>query len=268
MAQEEVRVQWWHIGLTKWDNGLRELAIVVLLYGSYRLTSGALGHSDVIAFQNAYDILHLERYLGLFVEREFQSFFLGNTFLMQLTNAIYTLFYYPALIIFGIWAYNRHREQYFVVRNVLVISAGLAFLSFALYPVAPPRLLPHLGFVDTMAQYGVLDYGSPGLRGLTNPYAAMPSLHFGWTLLIGIATFYVARAWWLKLMGILLPLGMLVAIVATGNHFVLDAIGGAVVIGLAYGLVLLFTKLRERANVPGRPVGVVSEELKANGGRV
>jgi len=256
------------MGLTRWRGGLRELAIFGSIYGSYRLASGALPHTDLLAFQNAYNIVNVESNLGLLVEQGFQSFFLGSTFLIQLANIIYTLFYYPALIIFGIWAYNCHREQYFTVRNIFAVSAGLAFLCFALYPVAPPRLLPGLGLVDTMAQYGTLDYGSPGLRSLTNPYAAMPSLHCGWTLLIGIATVHIARAWWLKLLGALVPLGMLVATVATGNHFVLDAIGGALVIGLAYGLVLVFTRLRERVNVFGHLVGVASGEPKANGGRV
>jgi membrane-associated phospholipid phosphatase len=268
MAHEKMRVQWWRMGLARWGGGLRELAVFGSIYGSYRLASGALPHTDLLAFQNAYNIVSVERHLGFFVEQGFQSLFLGSTFLMQLANAIYTVFYYPALIIFGIWAYNRHREQYFTVRNIFAVSAGLAFLCFALYPVAPPRLLPGLGIVDTMAQYGTLDYGSPGLRSITNPYAAMPSLHCGWTLLVGIATVHIARAWWLKLLGVLLPFGMLVATVATGNHFILDAIGGTLVIGLAYGLVLVFTRFRERVNVFGRLVGVASGEVKANGGRV
>lgn len=248
-VNKETKLPWLGIGLFKWRNGLRELAIVGSLYVSFRLASGAVAHRDGLAFQNAYDIVGLERFLGLFVEKDFQSFFLASTFLIDLVNVLYTIFYYPAVIIFGIWAYNRHREQYSIVRNVLFVSAGIAFLSFALYPVAPPRMLSELGFIDTMAQYSTVDYASSGARVLTNPYAAMPSLHFGWPLLVGIATICIATTWWLRLLGALVPLCMLVAIIATGNHFILDAIGGALVIGLAYGLVVLFDRLRQRGSL-------------------
>jgi membrane-associated phospholipid phosphatase len=103
-----------------------------------------------------------------------------------------------------------------------------------------------------MATYGVVHYDSSFLSSLTNPYAAMPSCHFGWSLLIGIATIRIARAWWLKITGALLPSLMLVSILATGNHFILDAVGGAIVIGLAYGIVRLLHTLRERVISPAQ----------------
>jgi membrane-associated phospholipid phosphatase len=74
----------------------------------------------------------------------------------------------------------------------------------------------------------------------------MPSLHFGWVLLVGISTIYVAKAIWLKVVGVIVPISMLIAIIATGNHFILDAIAGAIVIGIAYGLVVLFNRLRSK----------------------
>jgi membrane-associated phospholipid phosphatase len=94
----------------------------------------------------------------------------------------------------------------------------------------------------------------------------MPSLHFAWAFLIGVATICIARAWWLKLVGALLPVGMFVAIIATGNHFILDAVGGALVIGLAYGLVLLFPRVREQAKVFGGSADV-GKGLTADGGQ-
>src|SRR5271157_459593 len=110
--------------------------------------------------------------------------------------------------------------------------------------MAPPRLLPNVGFVDTLSKYMSLNTSSlPSF--MVNQYAAMPSLHVGWTLLVGIATIRIAKTWWLKLAGILLPLLMLVPIVATSNHFILDAIVGATVAGLSYGLALLFAKFME-----------------------
>jgi len=238
------------IWVSLWHSGLKEIAIVGAIFLLYRISSGALSHGFDLASQNAYDIINLEKSLGIFLELDFQSLFLGNTFLIHVVNTIYTIFYYPALIIFAIWAFVYHRQQYFVVRNVFIVSAIIAFISFALYPVAPPRLLPELGFVDTMATHGVVHYGSTFLSSLTNPYAAMPSCHFGFTMLIGIAIIYIAKAWWLRIVGALIPSLMLVSILATANHFILDAVGGAMVIGLAYSAVRMFGTLRERAISP------------------
>jgi len=240
-----------------WQRGIKELVLVGAVFLCYRISSGILPDREVLAFQNAYDIIDIERSLGLFVEQDFQSFFLDNAFLIHVVNTIYTILYYPALIIFAIWAFRYHRNQYYIVRNVLLVSAAIAFICFVFYPAAPPRLLPELGFIDTMADYGAVDYGSAILSRLANPYAAMPSLHFGWTLLIGIATIYTARAWWLKVLGALLPLFMLVSILATANHFILDAVGGAVVIGMSYCIVKLFGILRE-----SRTTSLTLENLK------
>jgi len=243
----------WRLGPLKLRGGFREVVIIALIYGAYRLASGFIPNREDIALGNAYRIVDAERFLRIFVENNFQSLFLGNALLVGLVNLLYTICYYPALFLFGTWAFMRHRKQYYTVRNVFAVSAIIAFVCFALFPAAPPRMLSDLGFVDTMAQNGVkdLDYSSSVARALSNPYASMPSLHFGWTLLIGTATVYIARPWWLKVVGALVPFCMLVAIVATANHFILDAIAGAVVVGLAYSLVRLFYRWKEGDTVFG-----------------
>ena len=248
MTDDKAVAKSWRLGPLKISGGFRELVIIGIIYGVYRLASGSIPNTEGNAIHNAYRIVDTERFLKIFVEPNFQSLFLGNAFLIGLVNVLYTICYYPALFLFGFWAFIRHREQYYIVRNVFVVSAFVAFLCFTFFPAAPPRMLTDLGFVDTMKQYGSVDYGSSAARALSNPYAAMPSLHFGWTLLIGIATVYIARHWWLKVVGTMVPLSMLVAIVATGNHFILDAIAGAVVIGLAYCIVRLYPRLKERFN--------------------
>jgi len=226
---------------------VRELIIIALIYGTYRLISGSIPLEEDVAMDNAYSIIDAERFLRIFTERDFQSFFLGNALLVGLVNVLYTICYYPAFFLFGAWAFMRHRKTYYVVRNVFAVSAVIALTCFALFPAAPPRMLSELGFVDTMTHSGVkgLNNDSSVARALGNPYACMPSLHFGWTFLIGTATVYVARPRWLKVVGALVPFCMLVAIVATGNHFFLDAVAGGVVIGLAYGVVSLYPRLKE-----------------------
>jgi hypothetical protein len=197
------------------------------------------------------------------VERDFQSLFVNNSLLTLFVNAMYTICYYPALVLFAVWAFRLHRRQYYMVRNVFVVSACIAFLCFALFPTAPPRMLYDLGFIDTMAKQGTGEYSSSAMRDLANPYAAMPSLHFGWTLLIGVATVYIARPRWLKMVGVLVPLFMFVAIVATGNHFILDAMAGAVVVALAYGLVKMYPSLKKGFNNTVLKRRLVGERGKA-----
>ena len=178
------------------------------------------------------------------------SFFMDNVFLTRIVDTVYTVFYYPALILFGIWAFTYHRQQYVTVRNIFLVSAAIAFTCFAVFPVAPPRMLPELGFIDSMAEHGLVQYESGFLGQLTNPYAAMPSCHFAWTLLIGTAILLIARSWWLKIVGIMLPLGMLMSIVATANHFILDAVAGAVLIGLSACIVKLLGTRRKETKSP------------------
>ena len=226
------------------------MGLILAVYGAYWLTRGSLPDRVPTAVWNAYDIVDIERYLGFFWELDIQSWFLRSSFWIDLTNAVYTYFFYPVLIIFAIWTYYRHRKQYPVVRNVFLVSAGIGFLCFAFYPVAPPRMLLSFGFVDTMRQYSDIHYQASFFRTFSNPYAAMPSLHFAWTLMVGIGTVYMARAIWLKVLGALVPICTLIAIVATGNHFILDAIAGAIVLGLSYGLVILFTRWRRKRRPP------------------
>ena len=227
-----------------WKGGIREITLILVIYVAYALIHNGLPDREILAFKNTYNVIDFETRLNIFWELSIQSWFLSSEFLVQLVNALYTLLFYPVLISFGIWAYKCHRQQYFTARNAIFISAVIGFPCFAFYPMAPPRLLPNLGFVDTLIRYQPVNFNPSSLPVfLVNQYAAMPSFHMAWALLVGIATVYIAKTWWLKLAGILLPLLMLITIIATANHFIIDAIAGFVVTGLSYGLALLFAKL-------------------------
>ncbi|KPC93344.1 membrane protein, partial [Streptomyces sp. NRRL F-6602] len=120
-------------------------------------------------------------------------------------------------------------------------------LGFWLYPLAPPRLMPELGFVDTV--HGVQDFSRPdygSLTAFTNQYAAMPSLHFGWSLWCGVVVVALAPRLWMKLLGLLHPFFTVCAIVGTANHWVLDAVGGAAVVAAGFGLVHVLAGARPR----------------------
>jgi succinate dehydrogenase flavin-adding protein (antitoxin of CptAB toxin-antitoxin module) len=231
----------------RWRGGLREIGLVLALYAAYSLTQGNLAKTQLEAFQNTYHVIDLEKYLHIFWELNIQSWFLRQSILIHLANDVYSFLFYPSLVIFAIWSYNYHHKQYLTARNVFLVSAAIGLFCFAFYPVAPPRMLTSLGFVDTLTRYEVIvRYSSAIPSFLVNQYAAMPSFHFGWTLLVGICTSVIGKSLWLKLIGALLPLLMFISILATGNHFILDAATGAIVIMSAYGTVVVFGRLRKK----------------------
>jgi membrane-associated phospholipid phosphatase len=246
---KRVRLSWW-------KGGIREITLVLVIYAAYSLIQDGLPDREILAFHNAYRVIDFETRLRMFWELTIQSWFLRSEFLAQLANALYTLLFFPVLISFGVWAYKCHRQQYSIARNAIFISAVIGFPVFGFYPMAPPRLLPNLGFVDTLMKYQLVDFKSslPGF--LVNHYAAMPSFHMAWALLVGIATVRTAKTWWLRMAGILLPLLMFVTIVATANHFILDAIAGAVVAALSYGLALLLSRLTQHRVISNEQVQV------------
>jgi hypothetical protein len=240
----------------KWLDILKEVGIIVGVYLVYSLSRGTIDEKSAIAFQHARDVIEWETALGIFVELDIQTFFLKSSFLTDLVNGIYTYAYYPALVGFAIWGYWRHRKKYKFVRTVFVVSAVFAFIAFALYPCAPPRFFDgvnggeDLGFVDTMALDGGAHYGS--IAAFYNPYAAMPSCHFGWSLMVCVAIFWMTSAWWGRLLAASLPTAQLIAIVATGNHFILDAVGGVALLAVSLGVVVLATRVVSRVRSEGR----------------
>ena len=126
--------------------------------------------------------------------------------------------------------HRRHPERFPLVRTTFVAATALALVGYVFYPAAPPRLA-ELGFSDTVTTSTGLDLSSDLLGALYNPFAAVPSLHFGYALIVGVALAWIAERRWVRLVGVVYPAAMLVIIVATGNHFLLDAaLGGVVVV--------------------------------------
>lgn len=202
------------------------LAVAVAVYfGVRHVTVG----DAVTATRNAEWIIDLERRLGIYVERPFQEWALGIDGVLQTVNTIYIWGHWPVITAVLGWLAWRHREAFIVYRNALLISGLVGMLIVATFPVAPPRLLD-LGFLDTVTLHSEA-YRVFQPPSFTNPYAAMPSFHFGWDLLMGIALAREAPRPWARMVGWALPTAMLLSVVITGNHFLLDAVaGGAIVL--------------------------------------
>ncbi|MCP3765712.1 MULTISPECIES: bifunctional glycosyltransferase 87/phosphatase PAP2 family protein [unclassified Streptomyces] len=228
-------------------NLLLELLLIRVTYAAYSKVRLAAAGSRERAEEHAHQILDLERLLHLDIEYAVNHAVVEIGGLRNFFDFYYTSFHFAVpLTVLGL-LYWRRPVDYRWARASIGFTTLLALVGFWLYPLAPPRLMPNLGIIDTV--YGVQDFSQPDygtLTALTNQYAAMPSLHFGWSLWCGLVVALIAPRAWMKALGLLHPLFTAAAIVATGNHWVLDAVGGALVVVAGFGLTYLFQGPRAR----------------------
>jgi PAP2 superfamily protein len=141
-----------------------------------------------------------------------------------------------------VWVYIKRPMNYRSARTVLYATNAVAALGFWFYPLAPPRLLPNRGFIDTVVKYHTWgSWGSNGISKVSNQYAAMPSLHIGWSLWAGITLFMLSGRWWIRALGLLYPVVTFFVIIGTANHYTLDAAGGVVALLCGFAIQRLLT---------------------------
>lgn len=250
------RLKWW-----------RELLLVFVLYEVYTLVRNTFGSSGNsinsvisndavrIALGHAHDIIDIEKRLGLFFEPDLQQWYLGlpNHGFIKFWNIYYGSFHFVVPIFVLVWLFRRYPRDYAVWRNALTFTTLFALIGFASFSLMPPRLLDYagefggcslpasyisaypqlachkFGFVDTLATYGGLwSFGSTAMAHVSNQFAAMPSLHIGWSTWCAIVVAPRARRRWVKVLVIAYPLATLFCILVTANHYWLDAVGGLV----------------------------------------
>jgi len=287
---------------------LLEGAIVAVAFLLYFGVRGAVIDRPEAAYKHALDIIDVQRSLGFFWEDDLNNWLRDRLFWAQTMNLVYFYLHFPLIIAFGIWLYYFRRNKYTLTRDAFLASGAIALIVYWAYPVAPPRELPELaqrfdpnapayvrGFIDTLEVHLGYAYDTQSTHWFVNPYAAMPSLHFGWDLLLGLG---IIRAFWpagrgaraktpgrgvssLQLfwivapIGVALPLLQLFAITMTANHFLLDAAAGGVVALLGIGLALALqrwgypraTRWLRRMPVPGvrrlaMPEDVIAEQAE------
>jgi hypothetical protein len=210
-----------------------EVATIFGLYGFYEVVRGQ-GHASLsLARQHTDGIVALERHLHVFGERTVQRAAHWVPALPTLLGIAYIALHFLGTAAFLIWLHRSHPRTFPIVRNTLIAATGVALSIYILYPVAPPRLAG-LGFVDTVTHNTKVNLSSDLLGSLYNPFAAVPSLHFGYSLLVGVTIALLAKGRLVRALGWIYPAVMLLVIVATGNHFFFDAAGGALAIGIGY----------------------------------
>ncbi|WP_033307667.1 phosphatase PAP2 family protein [Streptomyces iakyrus] len=216
---------------------VRELLLVAGLFLVYKFGRLATGHTGE-AFHNAHRLWDFERAVHLPGEGTVQSLLLHGDGLAHLANTYYATVHFPATAAFLVWLYLRRPVHYVWARRVLAAVTAAALVLHLLFPLAPPRLLAATGLVDTARVYGPSVYGDPATDSLSNQFAAMPSLHFGWALMVAVGLIVATRSRW-RWLWPAHPLLTLLVIVGTANHYWLDAIVAAALLGLALAVIHL-----------------------------
>ena len=212
---------------------LFEIAICGGLLIIYRTIRG-INKTDLrAAFANARDIVRFEEWLGMPFEDDLQALLLDHPTLVQSLNWYYILFHFPAAIGLLLWLYLRHPLHYRSFRNLMAFVTFSALLVHLVYPLAPPRMMA--GFVDTMERWGPNIYPPNALEGAANQIAAMPSLHFGWAIIEAIAVISVLNSRWRWLI-VIHPALMTLSIIATANHWWIDAAAAGLLVVAGIGL--------------------------------
>ena len=209
-------------------HGAVEAALVGALYLASELSRGFAGGGAALAERHADAVVSLERSLHVFHEGAVQDAVRDVAGLPTLLGYAYLTLHLTATAFVLSWAYRRHRDAYRTLRNTLAAASALAVVGYWLFPTAPPRLAG-VGIGDTVSGATSINLTSHLASSFYNPYAAVPSMHIGFALLIGAAVARLARRRVVRAAGALYPLFVLLVIVATGNHFFLDAAAGAAV---------------------------------------
>ena len=217
-----------------------EIALIALGYYLYTLTRLAAPSHATAAQQRGHDILRVEGYLGLNFEHSFNHWVYSVRWLAFTMNVYYATLHFIVPIAVLIWVYIKFPDRYRAVRTVMIAMTLLALFGFYFYSLAPPRMLHGGDFIDTFkllnpwGQPAATSDGVAGLGSSTNEYAAMPSLHIGWSTWCALVIAHLAQRRWVKVLGIAYPLCTFAVIIGTGNHYVLDAVFGLVTLGVGF----------------------------------
>jgi hypothetical protein len=214
--------------------------MVLGVYAAYEATRGLVAGGAYVALRHAQDVVSLERSLHIFVEESVQHAALAVPGLIGTLDFAYLTLHLSLTGALLLWLHRRRPEAYPFVRTTLLLATALAVVGYVLFPTAPPRL-SGLGIADTISG-GHVDLNNGLVSSLYNPFAAVPSLHIGYALIVGTSLARYAPHRVTRLAGLAYPPFVLLVIVATGNHFLLDAAAGAAVAGIA----LLATRLLVR----------------------
>ena len=212
-----------------WLDAALQFGLFFAVYNGYQVVRGIADGKEAVAFANAEHVVSLEKAIGSFFEPGFQDALLGHPWLVDFANFMYMNSHFVITTSFLVWLYFFRNDHFYFVRNMFMVAMIVALAIYAAFPTAPPRLMPEHGFTDTIAVFTGVAQDSETVGALVNKYAAVPSMHIAFSLMVAVPALALsrnplARGWWS-----IYPLVVLFVIIATGNHFWLDAAAGAAV---------------------------------------
>jgi membrane-associated phospholipid phosphatase len=230
-----------------WGDAGRQLGILVLVDVAYELVRGIADGQRATAIAHGRQVIDFERSTHTFFEPSLQAFFLPAHWLIDVANQLYLNAQFSIALGFLVWLYLFRNESYYFVRNMFVVSMGLALVGYTLYPTAPPRMFADRGFVDTIVDFSKVNHDSSLAKIFINPYAAVPSMHCAFALMIGGTGVRVCRHWLSKAFWAAWPLLIAWVVIVTANHYWFDVALGWMVAVLS---ALIASRLLARAR-PG-----------------
>ena len=225
-----------------WLDALRQVSLFGLAYVAYRLVRGLVEGDANAAFAHARDLISFERTLHLFVEPSIQAWASGSHVVMVGASWLYVNAQTSVTIGALLYLYLCHNRSFYFVRNMFMIAMAIALVGYIVFPTAPPRFMPEWGFIDSVSDFTGVHVAdtSASMHALFNPYAAVPSMHVAFALMIGWPIARLVRSRVVRVLWVLYPFLMTFVIVVTANHFLIDALLGALTAGAsAYGAIWL-----------------------------
>lgn len=224
----------------------RQLLLFAAAYYAYRYTRGWVNTPDVAAtaFDNARALIDVERALNIFVEPSVQALVAGERWLFDAASWVYINAQTTVTLACLTWIYLFRNASFYFVRNMFLAAFMVALVGYVAYPTAPPRFFPEWGFFDAVEAFTKVPQDSVTIDALFNPYAAVPSMHVGFALMIGWPLALLARRRAVRVLWATYPLLVTFVIVVTANHFIADAVLGAVTAGIGALVALALGRLR------------------------
>ncbi|MEH0422699.1 phosphatase PAP2 family protein [Streptomyces sp. B21-083] len=218
-----------------------EILLIAVSYWTYSMIRNAVPEQKAEALRNADWLWKIEHTLGIAVEESVNHAINSVTWLIVGMNYYYATLHFVVTLGVLVWLYRSHPGRYAATRLTLFATTVVALLGYYLYPLAPPRLMNGGHFVDTvMVHHTWGSMASGDLKHMSNQYAAMPSMHIGWSTWCGLTIFALASVPWVRVLGLLYPVATLLVIVATANHFWLDAVGGLMCLAFGFTVARLW----------------------------
>jgi membrane-associated phospholipid phosphatase len=231
-----------------WGDLGRQVLILVGVDLAYTAVRGVADGERSVAMANGQQVIEFEQSLHGLFEPHLQAFFLHSDWVIDLANQLYLNAQFSIALGFLVWLYLFRNESYNFVRNMFVIAMGLALVGYTIYPTAPPRMFPEYGFVDTINKFSGINHDSSIAKSFINPFAAIPSMHCAFAVMIGGTGALVCRHWWSRAFWAVWPFVILWVVIVTGNHYWIDAVlGWMVAITAAVVAQRLFARARPEA---------------------